>query len=38
MDKEIIDRGIIDGLQTWEVIDVATGENAGWRQSVPEEN
>lgn len=32
-----IDRGVIDGIQTWEVVNASTGETIGWNQSVPEE-
>jgi hypothetical protein len=31
---ELIDRGIIDGLQTVEVIDTATGETIGYNQTA----
>ena len=33
---ELIDRGIVDGLHTWEVINTDTGETIGWNQSAPE--
>ncbi len=40
MDKpvtvETIDRGIIDGFQTWEVINTDTGETIGWNLSSPD--
>lgn len=29
------DLGVIDGLQTFEVIDAGTGETIGYNQSVP---
>ena len=31
------DIGIVDGLQTWEVIDEATGEVIGYNQTTLEE-
>lgn len=31
---ETIDRGITDGLHTWEVIDADTGQTIGWNQSA----
>jgi hypothetical protein len=34
---ELIDRGIINGMQTYEVINAETGETIGWNQSAPEE-
>jgi hypothetical protein len=30
------DVGIVDGLQTWEVIDEATGQVIGYNQTIPE--
>jgi hypothetical protein len=30
------DIGIVDGLQTWEVIDEATGQVIGYNQTEPE--
>ena len=34
---EIIDRGIINGIQTYEVIDADTGETIGWNKTETEE-
>ena len=34
---ETIDRGVVDGLQTVEVIDVETGETIGYNQTPIEE-
>jgi hypothetical protein len=31
------DLGIIDGYQTWEVIDEATGDVIGYNQTMPDE-
>ncbi len=33
---ETIYRGVIDGLRTWEVIDIVTRETVGWNQSAEE--
>jgi hypothetical protein len=30
---EIIDRGVVTGLQTYEVIDADTGERVGWNKT-----
>jgi hypothetical protein len=37
VEVKLIDRGIIDGFQTFEVINADTGETIGWNQSAPEE-
>jgi hypothetical protein len=40
MDKavnvQVKDIGLVDGMQTWEVIDTATGEVIGYNQTPPE--
>ena len=37
MEVTLIDRGVIDGLQTNEVINAETGETIGWNQTLVEE-
>jgi hypothetical protein len=34
---EIIDRGIINGMRTYEVINADTGETIGWNQTAIDE-
>lgn len=34
---ELVDRGIIDGIQTFEVINTDTGETIGYNQTAPTE-
>jgi hypothetical protein len=36
MEFEKIDLGVIDGLQTWEIVDTATGDVIGYNQTLPE--
>lgn len=36
MNVELRDLGVINGLQTWEVIDLSTGNVIGYNQTVPE--
>ena len=34
---QLIDLGVTNGMQTWEVVDVETGETIGYNQTAIEE-